>query len=162
MKSRRFPWCATIAAALLLVIAALLYRFVVKGNTAAGGPADQRIAIVLSTTDRALILTEMRQFLSAVRTIDTALATHDLALVAKTAHGVGRSAARGVPLELMAKLPLGFKRLGFATHDGFDQIAMDARDLGDGQHTLRQMGELMNNCVACHAAYQLRSPAPGR
>jgi len=61
----------------------------------------------------------------------------------------------------MAKLPLQFKALGMSTHKGFDQIAMDAHDLGDAKHSLQQLGQLMNNCVACHATYQLRS-APSR
>ena len=65
-----------------------------------------------------------------------------------------------VPVELMAKLPLQFKQLGLATHEGFDQIALDAKDLSDPQHSLQQLSQLMANCVACHSTYQLRAPAP--
>ncbi|NOY15605.1 MAG: cytochrome c, partial [Gammaproteobacteria bacterium] len=53
------------------------------------------------------------------------------------------------------KLPLAFKKLGFDTHAKFDQLAMDANDLGDRDHTLQQLSTLMENCVACHAAYRI-------
>jgi cytochrome c556 len=32
---------------------------------------------------------------------------------------------------------------------------MDAADLGDKEHAMQQLGALMQNCVACHAAYRI-------
>ena len=55
----------------------------------------------------------------------------------------------------MGKLPIEFKQLGFDTHTKFDQLAMDAEDLEDGNHALSQLATLMENCVGCHAAYRL-------
>ena len=43
----------------------------------------------------------------------------------------------------MKKLPLEFKKLGMGTHKAFDQLALDAADLGDKGHTMQQLGELM-------------------
>jgi cytochrome c556 len=55
----------------------------------------------------------------------------------------------------MKKLPLDFKQLGMGTHKAFDQLAIDAKDLGDKQQTIEQLGQLMNNCVACHKLYRI-------
>ena len=62
-----------------------------------------------------------------------------------------------VPDALVGKLPLSFKTLGFDTHKRFNQLALDAGQLGDKDHTLEQLGELMNNCIACHAQYRLEA-----
>ena len=44
---------------------------------------------------------------------------------------------------------------GGATHAAFDQWTMDAETMEDVSLSLKQMGQLMNNCVACHAQYRL-------
>ena len=60
-----------------------------------------------------------------------------------------------MPGSLVGKLPLEFKKLGFDTHSKFTQLALDAEQLGDEQHALAQVSELMENCVACHAIYKI-------
>ena len=65
------------------------------------------------------------------------------------------AAQTAVPPALIGKLPLTFKKLGFAAHSQFDQLALDAEQLGDPLHTREQLTDLMNNCVACHATYSL-------
>ena len=50
--------------------------------------------------------------------------------------------------------------LGFDTHRKFDTLALDAEQLGDPDHSLEQLAELMSNCVACHAAYRIDQAAP--
>ena len=37
----------------------------------------------------------------------------------------------------------------------FDVIALDAESLGDPMHTMRQMGNLLQTCNACHSIYQV-------
>jgi cytochrome c556 len=54
----------------------------------------------------------------------------------------------------MGKLPLAFKQLSVDTHAKFDELALDAEQLGDPDHTLAQLNRLMQNCVSCHAAYR--------
>jgi hypothetical protein len=163
MPKARFSWWTIITLLSLLANGVLLYILVIGGKTTQmSGTDDTRTAIVLNDSERALILTEMRGFLSAVQNMNNALAANDMTTVASSAQAVGSAAAQGVPVTLMTKLPLQFKELGLATHKGFDQLAMDARDLGDAKQSLQQLGQLMNNCVACHATYQLRSaPLPG-
>jgi hypothetical protein len=144
---------------LLLSVAAnvgLVYKFILSGSTAE--IADQRTAILLDDSEREIVLGEMRTFLSATQRISQGIATDDMAAVAVAARSVGQAAAQGVPGSLAGKLPLEFKKLGHATHRSFDQIAMDADDMGDPTHALGQLSVLLNNCVSCHAIFQIRPP----
>ena len=68
---------------------------------------------------------------------------------------VGNQAQKGMPGSLVGKLPLAFKKLGFDTHNKFDELALNAEQLGDPDHSLRQLSALMNNCVACHSVYKI-------
>lgn len=155
-------WCCVLAAVLAAVIIVLAYRFVVTGQT--GTPLGGRETIVLNVAERELVLAEMRDFLQATQQITAALADEQPEAAARAAHRVGAQARAAVPASLVAKLPLGFKQLGFDTHQRFDRLALDAEELGDRAIVLRQLGALMNNCIACHAAYRLDTdvgvPAP--
>ena len=141
----------------LLANAGLVYKFILSGSTTE--VTDQRTAILLDETERELVLGEMRQFLVATQQITAGIQAEDMELVARSARSVGRAAAQEVPGTLMGKLPVEFKQRGFATHGGFDQLALDAEELGDPGHALEQLSGLLNNCVACHASYQIRPPA---
>ena len=144
---------------LILGVAAggLAYAFLIKGETVAA--TDGRQALLLPPGERDLVLSEMRQFLETVQII-IAAGEEDMASVVKAARKVGFAAQQGVPASLMKKLPLDFKQLGMATHKAFDQLAVDAQDLGDKQQVMEKLGELMNNCVACHRIYRI-DPATG-
>lgn len=145
--------CALIVAGLSAVIVMGAYRFVLQGSTR---PAeDGRVAILLEAAERDLVLAEMRAFLESAQGIVSGAVRGDMQAVAEHARRVGAAAQGEVPAALVGKLPLGFKRLGFDTHARFDELALDAETLGDPEHTLEQLGELMQNCVACHAAYRL-------
>ena len=47
--------------------------------------------------------------------------------------------------------------MGFDTHSQFSQLALDAEQMGDATQTLEQLGALLQNCVACHAAYKFEA-----
>ena len=145
--------CWGLLLVLLLFVAAGAYKFIVQGNVASS--SDERTAIMLSDGERNLVLTEMRDFLLAVQQITRAAVADDMQAVAKAAHRVGRAAQGEVPLSLVAKLPMEFKKLGFETHGKFDQLALDAEQLGDRDHILEQMAALMDNCVGCHTGFKL-------
>jgi len=151
--------CLPLVILLSLAIATLLYTFVIKGETVAGSKSDPRTAIVLTESERALVLEEMRAFLESVQQITLAATKDDMATVASAARKVGRAAQGEVPVGLMKKLPAAFKKLGFATHQGFDQLALDAESLGDREQVLEALGTLMGNCIGCHAAYQIKAAA---
>jgi len=125
-------------------------------------PLEHRKPIVLSAAEKAHIHLEMRLFLSGTQKIVTGAAANDMKLVAVAARELGMAAAHEVPAALRAKLPLEFKQLGHATHQGFDDLARDADSLADANHALRQLGQVMTNCVSCHAMFRLETRAGGK
>ena len=153
---------ATLLGLLLILSVALnsllISRFVISDP--APEALDQRRPLVLEESEREVILEEMRGFLLAVQGIVQAVQEEDMELAADHAHAVGTVAAAAAPASLAAKLPMEFKMLGRATHQAFDTLAMDARSLGDGTHALEQLGRLMNNCISCHANFQIRLAPP--
>lgn len=142
---------------LLLVIAAMAYKFIVVGSVEAA--ADGRTAIVLEPGERDFVLREMRGFVAGVQQLTDALARDDLKAAAAAARTMGMAAAHDAPPALIGKLPLEFKTLAFATHRGFDALAADAHSLGDPKHTLAQLAGVLHQCVECHSAYQFVTPA---
>jgi len=117
---------------------------------------DTRTVIPLSPQHRSLVLTEMRQFLSGLQQLSDALSRDDMEAVARVAHALGSPMTHDVPPDLKQALPEGFRKLGFSVHQDFDQIALDAKSLGDGQHTLSQLGATLSKCVSCHSTYQIQ------
>lgn len=121
---------------------------------------DTREPLLLSREEAAHLRLEMRGFLAGLQQIVSAAASQDMAALGVAARASGMAAAHEVPAGLRAKLPLAFRKLGNATHTGFDDLARDAASLGDSSHALEQLGGLMQNCVACHARYRIESADP--
>jgi len=144
--------CWIVIGLLLIIIIGGAYKFMIQGD--ATQSADGRMAIHLTADERDFVLVEMRTFLTSVQQVTQGLTDKDMAVVAEAGKKVGMAAQSGVPGTLVGKLPMAFKKLGFDTHTRFDQLAMDAESFGDAEHTLEQLAELMQNCVACHAAYR--------
>lgn len=130
----------------------MAYKFIFSGSAEKG--EDGRSAINLTTGERDLVLAEMRTFLDSVQQITQGVASNDFAAAAGAARLVGRAAQQGMPGTLVAKLPIEFKKLGFDTHAQFSQLALDAEQLGDTEHTLDQLATVLHNCVACHEAFK--------
>jgi len=145
--------CSVVIGILLLVIAGGIYKFIFQGSVS--DSADGRSAIHLNSSERDIVLAEMRAFLTSVQQITQGIAEKDMKLVAESARKVGKAAQGEVPGTLIGKLPIAFKQLGSDTHARFDQLAMDAETLGDENHALTQLSELMHNCVACHAGHRI-------
>ena len=144
--------CWSIAAVLLIITSGLAFKFIVQGNVAEAN--DGRVAILLEKSERDLVLSEMRIFLQSVQQITLGISEDDLEKASTSARKSGRNAQIAVPDSLVGKLPLGFKKLGFDTHAKFDELALDAEQLGDRDHTLAQLSVLLENCVSCHAAFK--------
>jgi hypothetical protein len=145
--------CWSMVVVLVVVIAAGAWKFLVQGSVQPA--SDGRIAVVLEPGERDLILAEMRAFLASIQQITAALAREDMEAAAASARVVGSAAQAQVPGTLVGKLPLAFKQLGFDTHTRFDELALDAAQFGEPTHGLTQLARLMQNCVACHAAYRI-------
>ncbi|BAO45695.1 hypothetical protein [Thiolapillus brandeum] len=146
-------FCWTLLLLLLLAIGGVVYKFGFLGSVEQA--PDGRQALLLTVEERNLVLGEMRAFLVAVQQIIAATNREDMEAAAKAAHKVGMAAQGAVPPGLIGKLPMEFKKLGFSTHKKFDELSLDAAQLGDPQHTREQLAVLMNNCIACHATYSL-------
>ena len=156
MKKLCLPLVGLLVAALL----GMAYLFVWRGAVLPA--SDGRTAILLDAGERDLVLAEMRAFLEAVQQISAAVAADDMPAIGEAAKRVGAAAQQAVPATLVGKLPLEFKTLGFDTHQRFDRLALDAAELGDKTVALKQLSELMLNCVGCHAAYRIDTPTAGR
>ena len=139
---------------LLLTNIITLYIFVFKGEVATT-TADNRVAIQLSKNNEAFAKKEMREFLESVQTIQLAITNNDAKQAIAAGKKSGGSVIAHAPKGMMKALPLGFKKLGFAVHNGFDEIAETATTNFDPQTTQKQLNKLLVNCVACHKAYKL-------
>jgi mono/diheme cytochrome c family protein len=153
MKMQKISWALVVI--LGISTGFMAYKFILSGSVEQTD--DGRLAIQLTASERDLVLSEMRTFLDSVQQITQGVANNDLAAAAKAAQIVGRAAQQSVPGTLIGKLPLEFKKMGFDTHSQFSQLALDAEQLGDGAHTIEQLGTLLQNCVACHAIYKFEA-----
>jgi hypothetical protein len=119
--------------------------------------ADSRTPITLSDNEVNFIRREMRGLLDSVREIVDATAANDPGRIVAAGRKAGMNGpeATHIPPTLAPKLPPEFKKLGLATHRGFDQIALDAEKFGATDLTYRQLADLMNNCSACHATWRI-------
>ena len=145
-----------IIAVLVLVIAAMAYKFIVVGSTETA--ADGRVAIILEPGERVLMLREMRGFLSGLQNVMDALSREDMQGMAKASRALGSARAGGVPAEMLGKLPLEFKTLALSVHSDFDTIGMDAEWTGLPKRTLGQISEVLKKCTACHDKYRVTTP----
>jgi hypothetical protein len=142
---------------LLLVVAVMAYKFIVAGSTEK--IEDRRVAVILEPGERALMLREMRDFVGGLQAIADALSREDMKGAANAARQMGTTRSHDVPAAMMGKLPLEFKTLALGVHRGFDAIAMDAESIGTPKHTLGQLSEVLQKCVACHASYEVKEAA---
>ena len=144
--------CWSIVIALSLITTGIAYKFIVQGKIVEA--TDGRTAIQLTKSERDLVLSEMRVFLQSVQQITSGITDDDMEQITKGARQSGRNAQAAMPGSLVGKLPLTFKKLGFDTHAKFDELALDAEQLGDGEHALAQLSTLLGNCVSCHSAFR--------
>src|SRR3989338_6657387 len=80
---------------LLLVIAGLVYKFLLAGKTVT--TEDRRTAIIMEPAERAFVLEEMRALLDAIRAMTDAVARDDMKKVAAAARAAGPGAGAGPP-----------------------------------------------------------------
>jgi hypothetical protein len=141
----------------ILCLIAVLFTLVPVVNAE---ETDARTVIELSERHRALVLTEMRQFLSGLQQITEALSRDEMETVISEARILGVAMSHHMPADLKQALPQAFRKLGHSVHSNFDQIALDAESLGDPAHTLSQLGETLSRCVSCHSTYQIKAVQP--
>ncbi len=150
-KSCKFCWL--ISTVLVLALAFSAYTFLIRGDVTTAD--DGRTEILLSPGERNYVLGEMRSMLEAVQSVTEGLATGDMELVAQSASAVGMAQAGGASPSLVAKLPLTFKKNGFAAHAAFDDLAQSARETGSIDQVLAGLSDILGACTACHAEYRI-------
>lgn len=144
--------CLTVITLLLIIIAGGVYKFILPAD--ASKSSDTRELIQLTAAEKDIVLAEMRIFLTSTQQIIKGISEGNMELVARQAKKSGKAAQAEIPASLAKKLPVQFKKLGSDTHVKFDQIAMDAEDLGDNEHALSQLSVLLQNCTSCHEIYR--------
>lgn len=145
---------------LLVIIAGLLYKFVVAGDTR---PApDGRSAIELAPAERAQMLAEMRDYVLAVQQIVQGLAQGDAKQIEAAALPVGTRAMKRIRVGTMAKLPYEYKQATYGMHRDFDNIAVMAHQGKDTKTIQMKLADAMNRCISCHASYALAAPPPAK
>ena len=118
------------------------------------GKHDKRLSLVMSNADKAEFLSEMRQMLASIQGIVTGIGTEDRELIYKSAKYSGNRMARATPDSVRKMLPQSFKDIGGPTHMMFEELAI--RSETDDMDTLVEFtGELMKQCLACHAAFKV-------
>ncbi len=145
------PWI--VSAVLALLLAGVTYMFVIRGNVK--NADDGRTAILLSSGERNLVLSEMRAFLESVQQIVEAVPAGDLKSAEEAARRVGRVDLNDLPASLLRKLPAEVKALGLDTHGKFYKLASDIHDGLERDRILPRLADIMTNCVGCHASYRI-------
>ena len=122
-----------------------------------------RTALALTPPEKAYVLLQMRQFVESIQTITAGLADGDrrAAVEAAAARGLKRNQNDpAFPSTLGAKLPQDWKQFGGGTRRGFDALAETIGKSDDPHQSLKQLNEVMKNCVACHASYRVVDAKP--
>jgi len=116
---------------------------------------DPREAVSLSPAETAALLAGMRKYLETIQSLVAAMADNRIALVPDIAAESGAKMLQGVAPVTGLKLPLGFSSISFDTHDKFDKLAEKARKGTSRAEVLKDLRDIMGNCISCHAAYRL-------
>jgi cytochrome c556 len=125
-------------------------------NARAEDVVDSRQVVTLSPVERAWMLGEMRNNLSTIALILTALANGETEQARKLALERGTIRTNDPERKsIRDKAPDGWKPFSGNVHKGFDSIAESIGNHAPQSQTLLQMGSLLQNCAACHAAYRV-------
>lgn len=114
---------------------------------------DARTSLGLTAGERAEFLGEMRQMLASVQGVISGIAEGDRERIVVAAKVSGNRMARATPDAVRARLPQAFKDLGGPTHMLFEELAIRA-ETDDMQTLTAFTGELMQQCLACHARFR--------
>ena len=130
----------------------------VMAGAAAGEKPDVRAPVSLTGEERSWLLGEMRRNVAVLQQMTAALSEGKSSEVGELAATFGSAAAAkdpSRPPQLRQKLPAAWVALAIQLHKDFDGIAEAAASTEAPERTLARMSRLMQNCVACHAAYRL-------
>jgi len=150
MKNIKILWSIIIL--LLAIIAGAGYKFVTGSTVEA---EDGRVAIILTKGERNFVLGEMRSLLGHMQQLVTAAAEKDMDKTIKIAKILTDDSKGETQVSIIAKTPLGFKKISSNIHAQFAELYNESLERRDPDHALKQVSIIMQNCIACHGAYRL-------
>ncbi|MBE7413003.1 MAG: hypothetical protein L6Q54_03765 [Leptospiraceae bacterium] len=119
---------------------------------------DKRIAILLNPSEKELVLSEMRTLLTVIHETLILLSKEDYNAAAKKSKEGGMDLVENLAAaekSILLKIPIEFKKLGFGTHEAFDNFSKSILEKKPYPILMKELGELTSRCVACHSAYKL-------
>lgn len=137
-------------------IAALLVAATLLASAAADAAGNERQKVRLPEMMRDHMLANMRDHLKALHEIQVALAAGKLdaaADVAETRIGMSSLEAHGAA-HMAPYMPQAMQDIGTEMHHAASRFARSAHE-GDLQKSLADLGDITQQCVACHAAYRV-------
>ena len=137
----------------ILIVLSLLFMSYVD-VFAAEANNDPRINLELTAEEKTEFLSEMRLMLSSIQAIISGIGANDREKIIKAARYSGNRMARATPESIKQKTPTAFKKIGGPTHMMFEELVIRAET--DDMVTLTEFtGELLQQCLACHAMYKV-------
>ena len=122
---------------------------------------DERLLVSFPEPMRLHTISNMRDHLAALQEIDDALSRNDFDRASSVAEQrLGLSSLESHGAAHMAPLmPQGMQDIGSAMHRSASRFAVAAQSASvsnDVRPALAALSSVMQQCVACHAAYRLR------
>jgi hypothetical protein len=144
--------------ALMALALSTIHCTVLAGNeTMPATKVDKRIVLSLEEPARLLVLDRMRTFLVGLKDITDALTDKDMERIAKVAESLGKKmTVNDHKVRLKGQLPEAFRKHAVSLHKNFDLMANHARTDGATEQTLKRLSAIFAECIACHAAYEIR------
>jgi hypothetical protein len=121
--------------------------------TASAAGDDTRISLGLTASERVQFLAEMRVMLASIQGVVAGIGVEDRDRIAAAARQSGNRMSRATPEQVRRRLPEEFKAMGGPTHLLFEELAIRA-ETDDMQSLTALTGELLTQCVSCHAKYR--------
>ncbi len=123
--------------------------------------SDARTLVQFPPEVKRETLATMRMHLQGLAEIQQAMAAGDLDAAARVASmKLGMSSMHGDQAQQEARyMPPGMRELGARLHRQAGEFALAAQDAaatGDVRKAQVMLGQMMQTCVACHAAYRLK------
>lgn len=146
------------ASAFALPAAAQDHRHSMSGTAAA--QADSRQLVTFPEPMRLHTITSMRDHLLALQEIDVALSRNAFdkaATIAEQRLGMSSLELHGAA-HIAPFMPQGMQEIGTQMHRAASRFAVEAQTASVGNDVrpaLAALGAVMQQCVACHAAYRL-------
>ena len=115
---------------------------------------DKRINLGLTPSEKLEFLAEMRQMLTSIQGVIAGIGDNNPEQIIKAARYSGNRMARETPDSVKKKTPAAFKEIGGPTHMMFEELVVRAES--DDMESLTVFtGELMKQCLACHAMFKV-------